>query len=319
MTNDYVPITAEGGPIGGLVGMWWRKAPYAVRKREYAPFQAEGVRGQKVKADIVVPTRPLTDWEKFVLNGIDPPLDVVPTGDEGEWYAPMEEPSLLGALIDVGQGRLKPLEFANGFGLLGYDKLVPPANRCGGDPLDWFMAHARTVLTVAGLIRGLKQARDGGPHSLAWYLQEKITKEPLVLGGRTPKEMWFQLKARTTGARSERLPRRLVQNTIAIVRYLLNENLGITERRLQFTEQRGLRTVFAFRALIHAIYWQLADQLGQNSIHQCAGCGRIFIHSNVRARFCPPDAGKTISRCKSLWNVRAHRKRKRRKRKRVRG
>jgi hypothetical protein len=204
----------------------------------------------------------------------------------------------------VAQGKTKPVEFANRFGLLGYNYIVPRENSCkGGDPLNWFLAHAHTVYTIAELIERVKEAResDGGRRHLANYLREEITDGPYALGG------WV------TRVRFQQSPTSPVLAANGVLRYLLNANLGETGRRLTAT---GLRTIFAFRALVQVIYWQLADQIGKSSIHRCAECGRIFTGANSRSRFCPPSGGKKISACKSRWNVREFRKKKRPRRKR---
>ena len=305
--NDYKEITSETDTIGGLLGTWWRKPPYVLRRGSYLRHRGQGARPAKIVADILSPKREPTEWERFYLEGLEPPLDVVPTGDEGEWYAPVEQPGLLGALLDVGQGHLKPTQFADRFGLLGYDQLVPSQNRCAGDPLDWFMAHTRTVHVIAQLILLLKKLRDKSPGARAALskYEAKIPDGPYAMGSRVS----------TIPLRRMSFSGSPVKAAIGIVQYLLNENLGPTARRLRSIETGGLRSVFTFRALIDVIYWQLADQLGRGSIHRCKECGRIFTNPNTKADYCPPTRGKKISRCKSRWNVREFRKRQHRKEK----
>ena len=299
--NDYIPITQESAAFGGLLGTWWRKPPYSVRRQVYEPYRGEGFATEKIEAEILSPDRKPTEWERFQLAGIEPPLDAVPTGKEGEWYAPVEEPELLNALLDVAQDKRKPEEFADRFGLLGYNRLVPSENRCGGDPLVWFLAQAQTVHTAARLIELLNEIRENhrAQASLAEYLEEGIFVQPHALGGRV---------AIIPFPRTRRNP---VLVASGILRSLLNANLGQTGRRLD----ESLRAVFTFRSLIEVIYWQLADLMGKHSIHRCLDCGRIFTTSNVRIRFCPPTEGQKISPCKSKWNVREFRKKKRPRRK----
>jgi hypothetical protein len=273
MRTDYIPIT--GDDATGLLGEWWRQPPHLICEGMYAPYRGEGVKPSIVKADVLVPR-----------------------GKRIARYDPNAEAGLLGALLDIAQNKLKPVEFADQFGLLGYNYIVPRENVCkDGDPLNWFLAQARTVQVAAELIGRLGEAQesDGGRRFLAEYLKDEIGDGPYSLGGRVT-EIRFQQSSRSPI---------LVAN--GILRYLLNANLGETGRRIQIVAS-GPRTVFTFRALIEVIYWQLADQIGKDAIRRCAECGRIFTGANSRIRFCPPASGQTISPCKSRFNVRRHRK-----------
>lgn len=286
--SDYTPITVEDASVAGaLIGTWWRQPPYEIRKGAYAPYRGEGSKPVSVKADVLAPD-----------------------GKQTLQYEPIDQPQLLGALLDVAQGKLKPVEFAERFGLLGYNYIVPDQYRCsGGDPLNWFLAQANTVLTITDIIRRLKEARDLHTQGrVATYLRKEITDGPYALGGRVA-----NLKYILESFRKSRGGPVLAAN--GILRYLFNANLGQAERRFQSTAQ-GLRTVFTFRALVEDVYWQLADQLVDSSIHRCTECGRIFIHPNMKVRFCPPAAGKKISPCKARWNVREFRKKRSRRKKR---
>jgi hypothetical protein len=275
--TDYIPITHQT-PDSALLGTWWRQPPHELGQTTYAPYRGEGVQLAKVQGEVITPT-----------------------GKKAERYDPIEEPDLLNALLDVAQGKLKPVQFADRFGLLGYNYLVPLENRCkDGDPLHWFVAQARTIYTLAELIRYVREAERGDRY-LPDYLREDISNGPFALGGKVVATRF------RTATRSP---------TIAangIIRYLINANLGTTGRVLQSSD-RGLRTIFTFQALVQVIYWQLADRIGKSSIHRCIECGRIFSHSNVRARFCPPQGGKKISACKSRWNVREFRGKQKRSR-----
>jgi hypothetical protein len=309
MHTDYEQTTEYN--TRGLLGTWYRNPPYVLKRgsylryREVDPSSALIVRTpEKITTDILTPEREPTEWEYFELRGIPPPGGVIPTGGEGEWYAPAEEPGLLGAFLDVGGGRLNPTKFADKFGLLGYNQLVPNENKCAGDPLDWFMAHARTVHVIAELTNLLKkvQQRKIAPAKLADY-ESKIPDGPYALGA-TVALIPLQQKAEKP-----------VPVAIGTLQHLLNANLGSTARKLQMTEVGGLRNAFTFRALVEVVYWQLADQLVKGSIHQCKECQRIFMSRDPRAEFCPPDPGKKTSRCKSLWTVHRFREKQRNKKK----
>lgn len=283
MANDYIPITTGDSPTSGLLGAWWRKPPHVIRKGAYAPLRGEGLRHTEYPASVIVPT-----------------------GKKTYRYDPIQADELLDALLKVAQGDLKAVEFADQYGLLGYNYIVPEVNRCkGGDPLNWFLATARTVHAISELIARIKGEREEERDFLAEYLREEIPNGPYALGGRVVE---VPLRRRAS-------KRNLISVATNLTRYLLNGNLGTTGRRLQATGN-GLRTVFTFRALVDVVYWQLADQIGNSAIQRCAECGRIFIAKNSRSRFCPPTGGKKISRCKTRFNVREFRKSQQRKGKR---
>lgn len=262
-----------------MLGTWWRERPHVIRQVDYAPYRGEGFRPMKVTAEVIACT-----------------------GKQVTRYEPIGHPEILDAILDVAQGRLKPTEFADHFGLLGYNYVVPRENACpGGDPLGWFLAHAQTARTIATLIELMQEARSQeSTRRLATYLREEILDGPYALAGQIV-----------------RIPFKSVSSTVfralGIVRYLMNENLGETRRQFQMTEKRGLRTIFVFRNLAQVIYWQLADRLANRSLRRCQECGRIFTHPNARMRFCPPAKGQTISPCKSRWNVREFRRRQRKR------
>jgi hypothetical protein len=271
--KDYVPITDTGA--AGLLGEWWRQPPHVIREETYMPYRGEGAAPSIVKADVLVPG-----------------------GKRIARYDPNAEAGLLNAALDVAQVKLKPAHFADRFGLLGYNYVVPRVNVCkGGDPLNWFLAQVSTVRVAAELIERLAEAHEsiGGRRFLADYLKDEIPDGPYALGGWVT-ELRFQQSSRSPI---------LVAN--GILRYLLNANLGETGRRIQIVAS-GPRTVFTFRALIEVIYWQLADLMDKSAIRRCVECGRIFTGTNSRIRFCPPASGQTISPCKSRFNVRLHRK-----------
>lgn len=284
-------------------GTWWRRQPpYVIRKWEFAPYKADLEKAVQVCEDVLVPT-----------------------GRAAELYGPFEEPDLLDAFLDVAQERLKPVEFADRFGPLGYNHIVPDENQCplGGDPIAWFMAHARTALTITELIRRVKEAEEsiGGCRHLANYFAEDIAAGPYALGGVVKDLPWLR-KMRPP-------PPEAIRSANHVLLFLLNTNLGNplpidkywskqagfldTRRCLQLVDGK-FRSVFTLHALVQVIYWKLADQLGCSSIRQCVECGRIFTHADSRIRFCPPSKGKQISRCKTSLNQREFRKQHARRR-----
>jgi len=64
---------------------------------------------------------------------------------------------------------------------------------------------------------------------------------------------------------------------------------------------------------IQAAYWYLADQINKLRPRRCPECGRMFLGG--KDKFCPPEEGKTISKCKTRFNVQRFRLKKKRRRK----
>lgn len=279
--NNYASITTRdrSSPPNPL-GRWWKQPPHILHKEIYAPYRGAGVLPSKINGDVIYPD-----------------------GKRVEWYEPTDREDLLESLFDVAQGLSKPTSFADQFGLLGYNYIVPEENQCkGGDPLEWFVAQAQTVYVMAILIGLLERAKESerGRKELATYLEKELPNGPYALGGHV-------VHCRYRGSDNP-IPR-----AMSILEQFLNTNLGETRRRLDRVAASDFRSVFTFRALIEVVYWKLADQIGGSSIRRCRECGRLFISRNSKLRFCAPEGPKTISPCKSRWNVRQYRKRQKKR------
>jgi len=289
--NDYIPITTVAGQKVGIhreatlagpepearlsLGEWWKQPPHAIRPASYAPYRGEGVAATMVTAEALVPG-----------------------GKREVRYAPTSQKRLLEAFLEVAQKRATPQSFADRFGLLGYNHLVPEENKCReGDPISWFMAHAQTVHVLAVLTSLIKDRRR-----LAAYLANEIPLGPYALAGQVVDCPSFRLRLQNP-----------VIPALGIIRYLVNANLGSTGYRLRLTAH-GLDNFFSFRALIQVVYWQLADLFGGHFICRCRECGRVFVSRNSRTQFCLAEGKKTISPCKSRWNTRNTRRRQKRSR-----
>jgi hypothetical protein len=286
--TDYTPITeqiydsvAQGEEDERRLsfGEWWKQPPHAIRKVVYAPYRGEHLPSVRSSADALVPI-----------------------GNREIRYTPTNQKGLLGAFLEVAQNRATPVSFVNRFGLLGYNFLVPEQNKCkeGGDPIPWFLAHARTVYVLASLtnlIKSIKE-RSEARKKLATYLAE-LPLGPYAQGGRVIK---MDLSTRSS---------KPLLSALGIIRTLTNPNLGDTGYRIQWTA-RGLNNFFSFQALIQVIYWQLAHEFDSRLIIRCCECGRIFVSHNPRTQFCLPEGAKKISPCKSKWNTRNTRRRQRR-------
>lgn len=221
-------------------------------------------------------------------------------------YYPQLEKSLVSELAKVYRGTLTPLEFVNLFGLLGHD----PAATVGMDPLDWFMAHARTVAVILDLMAKLgfledvqldekaieSQLRSLDPGAFAagaglCRIVVQFTSTPHNLAWATWKD---------DGATLEVLvpPGGVVQAAQKLIVQLINRNLvGITPT-LKFDDKTGdFSASFTFQALFNVVYWHLREVILRGTLRTCEECGAPFIATDKRQRFCPPPEGVKESRC----------------------
>lgn len=298
--GDYMPITRltdEAEPRSNLIGTWYVRAPYVIEPQSYRPVRA-------VDVDLI------KSRTRIVRGGYGKPVvrdALVAKGKRLRPYAPGEiAGELVAGLLDLVQNRLRPTDFAERFGYMGYNALVPSDNRCEGEPLDWLLAHAHTLLVVSRLINLLNKARgsDSGRKKLEEYIRQELPYGPYAADG------WvFQEPALRGSAGS---PIMAANN---VIRFLLNPHLDGVGRQL-VPEKADLRSVFTFRAPICVAYWHVAQLYGKETLRRCKECGRVFMHDRD-VEFCLPEPPKTISPCKSRFNVRRWRRKpskKRRKR-----
>ncbi len=286
--NNYKAVTHSAddeGPRSELRGTWYFSPPFVVERQEYLRIRAVDV--DLIKSRTVV-----------VRGGYGEPVmeDVlVSKGTQLRVYAPGEVAAeLLTGLLDLAQGKLSPTGFADRFGYMGYNTLVPSNNRCKGEPLHWLFAHAHTLFVAFKVINLLKQARgsETGRKKLEEYIRNKLPYGPYV------HEAWiFQVPALRGSAGS---PIMAANN---VLRYLLNPNIEAVGRQLMM-DRTELRNIFVFRTPIQVAYWYLASLIGKQTLRQCRECGRVFIDERSNVKFCPPVPPKTISPCKSRFNVR---------------
>jgi hypothetical protein len=217
-------------------------------------------------------------------------------------YNPFSRLELPTELARIATGELSPVAFASEFGLLGHDALLLPETGRGGDPLDWVVAHSRTVGLFLNLI-GLLEEDD--EHALQYEL--KHASPGLYAFGR-------QLVNLPTDHIRDALKRNVPAAGLArlyIGRYITENILGIT-RRLQTNPQlTRVASAFVFRAMIETVYWQLANRLESGGVRRCAECRRFFIARDKRQQYCPPFPGSTRSRCSAKLNVQNFRSRQR--------
>ncbi len=228
-----------------------------------------------------------------VMKGI-----LIPKGKivPGSLYAPSVDPSIPGEFAKVHYGKLTIEDFASMFGLLGYSHLVAVQDRVGGDPVRWIRAHARTVATLLELIGLLEEENES---LLKEYLCELPTGPHGYAGVIRNQEFYATVN----------WPKFPAATAIGLANTFLNPNIAGIRR--QVFEVRGhARSYFTFRAMIEAIYWQLADKLENGGIRRCEECKRFFVARDKRQRYCPPPDGLKRSRCASRFNVTQFRERR---------
>jgi hypothetical protein len=192
-------------------------------------------------------------------------------------------------LAFVARGIVDPVDFANAFGLLGHSLIVAnPDDRRGGDPLDWFMAHANTVAMIIKLI-GIYNSGD--------RVDRFQIKAPIAYGEKIdrPAEILLLPKA------SMRL------YAYKYLQQLLNPNL---EHVHLFFPAEPAPMFLKTRALVDAVYIQLGHypNYQQTLVRRCEDCGEFFVGADPRQRHCPPPLSSTRSRCASRKNTRNFRR-----------
>lgn len=232
-----------------------------------------------------------------------------PQGKEcARHYAPLKTPELPTELQRVATGNLSPIEFAGQFGLLGYRNLTGYQQH-EGDPLDWVVAHARTVhfcLQFIGMLQEdaseeeiryeLEQFPDG-PYALL----EKIIEIDLRCDISPPKnETEKKLRGHVKASHVARIE----------VCKFVSYNIERVGRRL-LTDRFATKidSYISFHAMIEAVYWQLADRIEGGGVRRCLACKQFFVARDKRQQYCPPWPGSTRSRCSARLNVQNFRSR----------
>jgi hypothetical protein len=178
-----------------------------------------------------------------------------------------------------------------------------------GEPVAWIKAHANTV---AALIEILGLIQDGDIDALAYTVRNKPAG-PFAVGYHVAQEITWPRIPRDR-KRAKEYEAHLLDPAAAptlaagIVRNYINCNISGIRRDLYTPVSvspapRG-RSKFTFRAMIEAVYWQLADRLERGGIRRCIECGRYFVARDPRQVHCPPFPGAKRSRCSSRQNVR---------------
>lgn len=180
-----------------------------------------------------------------------------------------------------------------------FDRLAPlPAwQRPMVDPTDWTEGHARTVgwllnaaaAVQAGSTRECARLLTAGPE-LPYSHLANILYGWTVLG------------------RHQREPARLVLAD-ELARVLTDHTRAV---RREFVSLNGrVVSEVSVPCLLNTIYLVIGESLTASQFATCAGCGRAFIKTDGRQRYCPPRFNQDKSACLNRAMVRASRARRR--------
>jgi hypothetical protein len=263
-------------------------------------------------------------------------------------YEPASFPEIVSDFANLNEGDGGAVEaFARRWGHLGYSALLPqaernPTNEAVPEPLQWVWAHARGVRVCLDLLtyvrRGDSKRLDALLRSLqgpsARLLQEEAEAWPknpgeasaldgdnwpwLLCGVLHEIQPWSWRSGQKLG------PQLLAQGIIANIvsanlrglsldLHLLPRDAAeqaIKQRRRRKGETREYFLGFTFAPLILVIYWHVGRLAQQNaSLGICEYCGKVFVRTDPRRRYCPVPAGLRGRESFCGRNARAHRDR----------
>ncbi len=242
-------------------------------------------------------------WERYVIRR----SILLEEGKIAKTYAPAADCSLPTWLARVHGDKKYSLEkFSTSFGLLGYCHLAPLEHREGGDPVEWFTAHAHTVSVVLDLIGLLEESERADSPEAAQRAHRQLTNCLKELP--TGPYAFAHRVAPSSFVATVHWPANPIGAAHDVLRHLLNPNIQGVRRKLYQGAQGRSRSFFSFQAMIEAVYWQLVYRLEQGGIRRCEECGRFFVARDRRLRYCPAPTGTLRSRCASRFHVRKLRK-----------
>jgi hypothetical protein len=239
-----------------------------------------------------------------IENGV-----VIPTDTKDmKKYMSMSRPELPAEFAKVAaDGSEEILRFVRRYGLPGYHQawsfrelpgvvgLDPNDLKVKGDPVHWILSHAANVKLVAELAEAIQD-----PSRL------KVAVEKLIVGKAPEQSLAFKMAGRAS-AYPASFQMRLIDDrrecALQIISHVLNDNLtgvfrGLIVEYNKAKHARGLTSVFVPRNLLDCIYWHLADAVLGGTFRACAKCGRFFVATHRRMKYCPPPMGQLgVSRC----------------------
>lgn len=277
-------------------------------------------------------------------------------------YDPFQQRNLPNALARV-RTEADILRFVESFGLLGYS-LTPPMEpreegadsltepvQLGtveaddsrdylGDPVDWFLAHARSVEFALRLMAALQYPGDGSllevlkGYRRDWRLPPQLVWPGISYGfaalsgggfvGTYPVAIGRNHGLGTPPSvslinRGAKRPRSTREHALRLLTYMVNANTaGVTRALVVYGGGAVIRR--GAQSLIQVVWWHIGEALadeGYNAasadqdkdvvaVRECEECGAPFFVTDRRQRFCPTDP-----RCAERNRKRRNRQRKR--------
>ncbi len=84
-------------------------------------------------------------------------------------------------------------------------------------------------------------------------------------------------------------------------------NLRGVRRRVDYSHDTGLRSLWGGNSLLESIYALVTDAATSGRLAQCAECGSTFVQTDERQHYCPPRDDHTKSTCMNRARVRRQR------------
>ena len=243
-------------------------------------------------------------------------------------YMPMAHPELPFRLAHVMDDKTAR-EFVIKYGTLGYSRVAPHEEKVGGDPLWFFLGHARQVRTLLALARGL-QDRPGDLRKtllqyMTWERPERDNEDAPTFRFLDRRE-WQTIHYVGEGGDSLEMclgDRDQVEGTATdILKTVISPNVQSITPKLDSTEQSGLRVMFGWQILLDVVYWHLLNIVSNSKpLAQCLECGAYFQQARPHQRFCPTSqeqiaevmsgiGTRAQSRCALKYRARQHRNRR---------
>ena len=213
---------------------------------------------------------------------------VTPSGDP-RYYNPLEIQSLPTEFAKIDDcDKRQAARFATDYGLLSYRLSIREPNDLVGDPLSFVWDHSSNVARLLKLIRALSESVESkvsaaidaflipsqdsllGARQLAWPAYTE-THNRLYVREDTDTKVGYQLLADVTNSNISRTSLRFVPGA---------------------SEQDGGRLTRSLHwsTLLEVIYWHLGSAAaGARELADCRFCGALFVKTDGRQIFCPPN------------------------------
>lgn len=181
--------------------------------------------------------------------------------------------------------------FINSYGMLGRAFLIADKTRRVEErqkypeSVDWIRAHSKTIDICLTIKNHLQKFEC---YDIASYKNpplEDYIKQFLI----RPNCYKFEDIGETYNITTMQFigENSLYQDAIKILQELINCNIRYFYRTIELLENGHLSNNYNFTALIEVIYWIVADTLISGTVKQCEECGRVFIQTDKRQKYCP--------------------------------